>query len=117
MVGCNHDDYSMWFHVTPHNSNLLSPPPSLSLERPVCTCGMHTAWSRTRIAMHNNTTRNELYLSAMTQVHTYNTPMKSHTHVNRSHTDTLNLRTHSFLRHYLRDQVYCVLVMALFCLY
>ena len=77
-VGCRHDDYSMWFHVHPPSppsplkgriSPHTSPPsPHPSPERPVCTCGVHTAWSRSRIAMHNDTARTQLHLNALTQV-------------------------------------------------
>lgn len=62
-VECRHDDYSMWFHV-----GLDTSPAPSSPERPVCTCGMHTTWSRSRIAMHSDTPRTQLYLNALTQV-------------------------------------------------
>ena len=55
----------MWFHVSPPTASL----PPLPAERPLCTCGVHTAWSRSRIAMLNDTARSHLYLCAFTQVH------------------------------------------------
>jgi protein arginine N-methyltransferase 7 len=65
-VRLGHDDYSMWFHVSPPTASL---PPPLPAVRPLCTCGVHTAWSRSRIAMLNDTARSHLYLRAFTQVH------------------------------------------------
>ena len=61
-----HDDYSMWFDVSPPS---LPASPATTVQRPLCVCGVHTAWSRLRIAMHNDTTRTQLYLNALTQVH------------------------------------------------
>lgn len=39
-----------------------------SLERPLCTCGVHTACSRSRISVYNDTERTALYVKALSKV-------------------------------------------------
>lgn len=43
----------------------------ISYDRPVCTCGIHLAWSRSRLRMLNDTARNTKLMTALTKV--YNT--------------------------------------------
>ena len=59
-----HDDYSIWFSLERAGSS----PSSVSIERPVCTCDVHTACSRTRIGLYNDEVRSSLYLTALKKV-------------------------------------------------
>ncbi|KAL5466844.1 hypothetical protein EMCRGX_G030995 [Ephydatia muelleri] len=63
-VRCHHDDYNMWFGVSKMDGSHRSLSPSV-VERPVCTCGVHTSWSKTRISLSNNHSKHTLYLEAM----------------------------------------------------
>ena len=42
---------------------------TLSCNRPVCTCGIHLAWSRSRLRMMNDNGRNTKLMEALTKVH------------------------------------------------
>ncbi|XP_064394524.1 protein arginine N-methyltransferase 7-like isoform X2 [Halichondria panicea] len=55
----HHDDYSIWFGMEGA---------SVSIERPLCTCGVHTACSRTRVGLYNDKAKTTSYLSALKQV-------------------------------------------------
>lgn len=39
-----------------------------SVERPLCTCGVHTACSRSRISLYNDAHRTSLYVQALAEV-------------------------------------------------
>ncbi|XP_067124388.1 protein arginine N-methyltransferase 7 isoform X2 [Centruroides vittatus] len=59
-----HDEYSLWF-----DAYRLEKSESYTLiSRPVCTCGAHIAFSRTRLAMLNDTSLNQLYTKAIKKV-------------------------------------------------
>lgn len=51
-----HDEYSLWFDVT---RNRLNNP---DIRQPLCECGFHNAYSRTRIGQLNDSVRNKKYL-------------------------------------------------------
>lgn len=53
-VHCSHDEYSLWFD-TQHIENC----------RPVCTCGLHIAFSRSRLGQINNTHRNQQFVQCL----------------------------------------------------
>ena len=55
-----HDEYSLWFQLTNESINELP-----DCERPVCSCGIHVAYSRTRIGQLNDQKRNEKYIKAL----------------------------------------------------
>ncbi|KER20623.1 hypothetical protein T265_10877 [Opisthorchis viverrini] len=50
----NHDSFALWFDLAPVSPSEMVAPVTEPVERPVCGCGMHYAWSRDRIA-HLNT--------------------------------------------------------------
>lgn len=52
----NHDEYSLWFDVTKKEQK------PLSLRQPLCDCGFHNAYSRTRAGQLNDNIRNKKYL-------------------------------------------------------
>lgn len=57
---CSHDECSLWFNLKT----------SLSLEdddykKPLCQCGLHFVFSRTRIGQMNDSTRNKKYLETL----------------------------------------------------
>lgn len=55
----HHDEFSLWFDV---KRNLDDDGNDVSLERPMCQCGFHMAYSRTRIGQLNDNHRNKKYL-------------------------------------------------------
>lgn len=55
----NHDEYSLWFTVTK-----MEQKPS-SLRQPLCDCGFHNAYSRTRSGQLNDNLRNKKYLKVL----------------------------------------------------
>ncbi|XP_076243274.1 arginine methyltransferase 7 isoform X2 [Calliopsis andreniformis] len=55
-----HDEYSLWFQLI--NETIYDVP---DCERPVCSCGIHVAYCRTRIGQLNEQTRNEKYIKAL----------------------------------------------------
>ncbi|XP_031826057.1 arginine methyltransferase 7 isoform X2 [Nomia melanderi] len=55
-----HDEYSLWFQLINESVNIVP-----DCERPVCTCGIHVAYSRTRIGQLNDQKRNEKYIKAL----------------------------------------------------
>lgn len=61
-VRCFHDDYNMWFGVSKEDGSSLAPN---VVDRPVCTCGVHTSWSKSRIFLSNDYSKHSLYLGAM----------------------------------------------------
>ena len=58
---CQHDDYSLWFDVA--KSRDTPPPPA-----PVCRCGAHVVYSRPRMAMLSDRSRNNAYAAALKKV-------------------------------------------------
>ncbi|XP_067002543.2 protein arginine N-methyltransferase 7 isoform X2 [Anabrus simplex] len=56
----SHDEYSLWFNL--RKDLKISP---LDYLRPVCECGVHASFSRTRIGAMNDCERNRLYLAAL----------------------------------------------------
>ncbi|XP_076279439.1 arginine methyltransferase 7 isoform X2 [Lasioglossum baleicum] len=55
-----HDEYSLWFQLL--NESINEVPDS---ERPICSCGIHVAYCRTRIGQLNDQKRNEKYIKAL----------------------------------------------------
>ena len=55
-----HDEYSLWFQLMNESINEVP-----DCERPVCSCGIHVAYSRTRIGQLNDQKRNEKYIKAL----------------------------------------------------
>lgn len=51
-----HDEYSLWFDVTKSRTN------NPDIRQPLCECGFHNAYSRTRIGQLNDNSRNKKYL-------------------------------------------------------
>ena len=47
---------------TSSNTSLLAPS---VVDRPICTCGVHASWSKTRISLSNDRSTHNLYLEAM----------------------------------------------------
>lgn len=64
-----HDEYSLWFDVTTDKN----PKHSDDIDRPVCTCGVHHTYGRTRLGMINDTERNQIYIKELKKVITKNT--------------------------------------------
>lgn len=56
----NHDEYSLWFTVTKTEQK-----PSSLLRQPLCDCGFHNAFSRTRAGQINDNLRNKKYLKVL----------------------------------------------------
>lgn len=54
-----HDEYSLWFDVTKSRADLSSSRP------PLCECGFHNAYSRTRIGQLNDSVRNKKYIKLL----------------------------------------------------
>ncbi|KAL9975281.1 hypothetical protein ACROYT_G012431 [Oculina patagonica] len=61
-VHCCHDDYSIWFDVTPVSRFVTS------VDRPLCICGAHVTWSRHRFAMLNDRQRSQAFKQALKQL-------------------------------------------------
>jgi len=61
-IQCCHDDYSIWFDVTPQNRIVTA------VDRPLCTCGAHVTWSRHRFAMLNDKQRSQAFRQALKQL-------------------------------------------------
>lgn len=56
---CNRDEFSLWFdlnRITNRDSNRMEPDQSIQ-KRPMCTCGFHLAFGRTRIGQMNHSLR------------------------------------------------------------
>lgn len=51
-----HDEYSLWFDVTKSRAT------PTEIRQPLCECGFHNAYSRTRIGQLNDSGRNKKYL-------------------------------------------------------
>lgn len=58
-----HDEYSLWFDVTKHKQEIIYD----SIRQPLCECGFHNAYSRTRIGQMNDSVRNKKYLKLLEQ--------------------------------------------------
>nr|XP_033328864.1 protein arginine N-methyltransferase 7-like isoform X1 [Megalopta genalis]XP_033328865.1 protein arginine N-methyltransferase 7-like isoform X2 [Megalopta genalis] len=54
LIGC-HDEYSLWFDLIYETITRM----------PVCSCGIHIAYSRTRMGQLNDQRRNEKYIRAL----------------------------------------------------
>ncbi|KAG7187839.1 hypothetical protein KM043_016875 [Ampulex compressa] len=63
-----HDEYSFWFQLI--NEPIKEIP---DCTRPICNCGIHVAYSRTRIGQLNDDSRNEKYIKALRKKITPNT--------------------------------------------
>lgn len=61
-IQCCHDDYSIWFDVSPQNRI------ATTIDRPLCTCGAHVTWSRHRFAMLNDKQRSQAFKQALKQL-------------------------------------------------
>jgi protein arginine N-methyltransferase 7 len=59
------DEYTIWTDVC---SDANSHRVRSSCDRPVCTCGAHMAWSRNRLRMINDNSRNEIFVRALQKV-------------------------------------------------
>lgn len=57
-----HDEYSFWFDIQ-KGSRIHVP----NCERPVCSCCVHVAYSRTRIGQLNDKKRNNKYIKALSK--------------------------------------------------
>ncbi|XP_021926754.1 protein arginine N-methyltransferase 7 isoform X2 [Zootermopsis nevadensis] len=57
----HHDEYSFWFHLFNNNDWCGDQ----LYKRPVCDCGLHIAFGRTRIGAINDADRNYKYVSAL----------------------------------------------------
>lgn len=55
----NHDEYSLWFNITETEQK------PLALRQPLCDCGFHNAYSRTRAGQLNDNRRNKKYLQKL----------------------------------------------------
>ncbi|XP_043257673.1 protein arginine N-methyltransferase 7 isoform X1 [Colletes gigas] len=55
-----HDEYSLWFQLI--NESISEIP---DCKRPICSCGVHVAYCRTRIGQLNDEKRNEKYIKAL----------------------------------------------------
>lgn len=53
-IHASHDEYSLWFDTAKGDS-----------QRPVCTCGLHIAFSRNRLAQLNDEHRNSVFVKAL----------------------------------------------------
>ncbi|GFO00204.1 protein arginine N-methyltransferase 7-like [Plakobranchus ocellatus] len=53
-VYSHHDEYSLWFETEPSGNH-----------RPVCTDGLHVAFSRTRLGQINSKKRNQVFIDAI----------------------------------------------------
>uniref|UniRef100_A0A667YIL6 Protein arginine N-methyltransferase n=1 Tax=Myripristis murdjan TaxID=586833 RepID=A0A667YIL6_9TELE len=58
-----HDDYSLWFSISPDDQTMRAPPC-----RPCCTCQAHLVWTRPRFGELNDSHRTESYVSALRSV-------------------------------------------------
>ncbi|XP_069687860.1 protein arginine N-methyltransferase 7-like isoform X2 [Periplaneta americana] len=56
-----HDEYSFWFHMFSKDHWVED----LDYDRPICECGLHVAFGRTRIGAMNDSDRNYKYVSAL----------------------------------------------------
>lgn len=56
---CSRDEFSLWFELTHPNDDSNS---KIDGERPLCTCGFHLAYSRTRIGQMNDNLRTKKLL-------------------------------------------------------
>lgn len=56
-----HDEYSLWFDVSKTKATFPD------IRQPLCDCGFHNAYSRTRIGQLNDGTRNKKYLALLEQ--------------------------------------------------
>lgn len=55
----NHDEYSLWFTVTKAEQK------PVALRQPLCDCGFHNAYSRTRAGQLNHSLRTKKYLKVL----------------------------------------------------
>lgn len=55
----SHDEYSLWFDVTKTKATFPE------IRQPLCDCGFHNAYSRTRIGQINDAHRNKKYLQLL----------------------------------------------------
>ncbi|XP_046397806.1 protein arginine N-methyltransferase 7 isoform X2 [Ischnura elegans] len=58
----NHDEYSLWFELVKGSNSL-----SETTSHPICTCGFHASYSRTRIGSLNDKERRKKYASVMSR--------------------------------------------------
>ena len=65
-VAFGHDDYSIWLSAS--KGGRQRAPAAAAIERPLCVCGVHTACSRTRVSMLNNSSRTLTYINTLTKV-------------------------------------------------
>lgn len=56
----HHDEFSLWFNLTNGINNNAG-----IIKRPICTCGFHLAYSRTRIGQLNDNLRNKKYTKVL----------------------------------------------------
>ncbi|GLV34020.1 Arginine methyltransferase 7 [Carabus blaptoides fortunei] len=56
----NHDEYSLWFNI---KDNLQVT--DMDYAKPLCQCGLHFVFSRTRIGQLNDSRRNKKYLAVL----------------------------------------------------
>ncbi|XP_052815525.1 protein arginine N-methyltransferase 7-like isoform X2 [Mya arenaria] len=54
-VICKHDEYSLWFDVAKDKENCPE-------DRPICTCGAHITYSRSRLGMLSDPDRRQTFL-------------------------------------------------------
>lgn len=59
LISC-HDEYSLWFNV-----RLDLKLTDVDYLKPICECGLHITFSRTRIGQINDVTRNKKYMSLL----------------------------------------------------
>ena len=58
-VQTTHDDFAFWFDVHPYDNKLQVT--NLTTKVPICTCGVHTVWSRPRFSMVNDCKRRQQF--------------------------------------------------------
>ncbi|XP_065914264.1 protein arginine N-methyltransferase 7-like isoform X3 [Dysidea avara] len=58
------DDYSMWFTI---DTVSRTPTSDDMVERPLCTCGTHAVWNRSRMSMLNDSHRNGVYYQVLSK--------------------------------------------------
>lgn len=62
-IQCSRDEYSLWFEAKPKLNQLTDN--EINTERPLCSCGFHLAYSRTRIGQMNDNLRTKKFMQIL----------------------------------------------------